>query len=146
MVKRGWGLNQVTSGYRGYWELQVNLICLELCCFILHLFTKRFYFSFSVLIGNRKIDKLLLPKVVHIRGVANFSISCRPWWLSFPQMLKIAHMARMYWPHQHFESLSFLAHPKNAYSNLLQGVEWSNKKFGGPGLNRSFGWLHPCTW
>ena len=38
--------------------------------------------------------------------------SCRPGWLSFPHILKIAWMT--HWPQQHLELLSFLPHPNNA--------------------------------
>ena len=48
------------------------------------------------------------------RGVTSFSTSCKPGWLSFPHIPKIALMARTHWPHQHFEPLSFLTHPNNA--------------------------------
>ena len=54
-------------------------------------------------------------KIIHTRGVASFSTSWRPGWLSFPIILEIAHMTSTQWPHQHFELLSFLAHPNNAY-------------------------------
>ena len=43
------------------------------------------------------------------RGIASFSTSCRPGWLSFPHILKIARMTSTHRPHQHFELLSFLA-------------------------------------
>ena len=52
-----------------------------------------------------------------VRGVARFSTSCRPGWLSFPHILKNAHVTSTHWPHQHFELLSFLAHPNNALFN-----------------------------
>ena len=51
------------------------------------------------------------------RGVARFSTSCRPGWLSFPHILKNAHVTSTHRPHQHFELLSFLAHPNNALFN-----------------------------
>ena len=52
-----------------------------------------------------------------VRGVARFSTRCRPGWLSFPHILKNAHVTSTHWPHQHFELLSFLAHPNNALFN-----------------------------
>ena len=64
------------------------------------------------------------------RGEASFSTRCRPGWQSFPNILKIAHMTSMHWPHQHFELRD---HPKMHHS--LQAVEWLNKKFVGPGLS-----------
>jgi len=48
------------------------------------------------------------------RGVASFLTCCRPGWISFSHTLKIARMTMTHWPHQHFELLSFLAHPNNA--------------------------------
>ena len=48
------------------------------------------------------------------RGIASFSISCRPGWLSFPHILRIARITSTHWLHQHFELWSFLTHPKNA--------------------------------
>ena len=52
---------------------------------------------------------------MYCRGVASFSTSCEPGWLSFPHILKIASTT-------------------NATHSLLQAVEWSNQKFVGPGL------------
>ena len=48
------------------------------------------------------------------RGVASFSTSCRPGWLSLPHILKIARMISTHWLQRHFELFSFLAHPSNA--------------------------------
>ena len=48
------------------------------------------------------------------RGVASFSTSCRPGWLSLPHILKIARMISTHWLQWHFELFSFLAHPSNA--------------------------------
>ena len=66
------------------------------------------------------------------RGVASFLTNCRPGWLSFPHILKIAHMTSTYWPHQHFELLRFLAPLTTHY--LLQLVVWPNQKFVSPGI------------
>ena len=43
------------------------------------------------------------------RDVASFLASCRPGWLSFPHILKIARMTSTHWPHQHFELLCFFS-------------------------------------
>ena len=53
------------------------------------------------------------------RGIASFFTSCRPGWLSFPHILKIARMTSLHWPHQHFELLSFLAHPNNQHAKKV---------------------------
>ena len=46
------------------------------------------------------------------RGIASFSTGCKPGWLSFPHILKIACMTKyMHWPHQLFKLLIFLAQP-----------------------------------
>ena len=73
------------------------------------------------------------------RGIASFSTRCRLGWQSFPNILKIAPMTSMHWPHQHFE---LLAHPK--MHNLLQAVDWLKQKFVGPGLQDYMCWLGPC--
>ena len=54
---------------------------------------------------NRKV------MISYTRSVASFSTSCRPGWPRFPHILNIARMSSAYWPHQHFELLSFLADP-----------------------------------
>ena len=74
----------------------------------------------------------LLHEWVLVRGLASFSTSCRPGWLSLLHILKIAHVTSTHWPHQHFELLAFRHTP--TMHNLLQTVEWSNQKFVGPGL------------
>ena len=66
------------------------------------------------------------------RGVASFSTSCRPGWLSFLRNLTIARMTSTHWSHQHFDVWSFLLN-LTAHS-LLQAVEWSKQKLVGPGL------------
>ena len=76
-----------------------------------------------------------------VRGVARFSTRCRPGWLSFPHILKNAHVSSTHRPHQHFELLSFLAHPNNALFKLIQAVEWSNQPR--ESAFRSLGWLPP---
>ena len=64
----------------------------------------------------------LLPKnTTRTRGVASFSTSCRPGRLSFTRILQIARMTSRHWPHQHFELLRFLAHPKNAKLFVASG-------------------------
>ena len=67
------------------------------------------------------------------RGLASFSSSCRPSWLSFPHILKIAHMTSTRWTHQHFKLLRAFQLTPTTY-NLLKAVEWSNKTFVGQGL------------
>ena len=54
------------------------------------------------------------PLRVHATlGVASFSTNCRPGWISFAHVLKIARMASTHWPHQHFVLFSFLPLPNN---------------------------------
>ena len=84
----------------------------------------------ATLLANNSQHRWMLP--VASTGVASFSISTRPGWLSFPHILKIARMINPRCAPQHFELLSFLAHPTT--HNLLPAVDWSNKKFVGPGL------------
>ena len=74
----------------------------------------------------------LLHNWVLVTGLASFLTSCRPGWLSFLHILKIALMTSVHWPHQHFELLAFRHTP--TVHNLLQTVEWSNQKFVDPGL------------
>ena len=50
------------------------------------------------------------------KGVASFSTSCRPGWLSFSHILKTARMTSTHWP-QLTELLNFLAHSNNALFN-----------------------------
>ena len=46
-------------------------------------------------------------EIIPIRGVASFSTSSKPGWLSLPHILKIARMTSPHWPHQHFELKAF---------------------------------------
>ena len=84
--------------------------------------------------GSSIIDRhtlaLILPGQL-TRSVAFVYTSCRPVWLSFSHILKMARMTSRHWPQQHFELLSFLAHP--TMHNLLQVIVWSNQTFVGPG-------------
>ena len=64
-------------------------------------------------------------------GVASFSTSCRPGWLSFPHILKIAR-----------KTLKLFSSPQQPAHNLLQAVEWSNQTFVAPGL-RVYGLATP---
>ena len=52
--------------------------------------------------------------IIEIRGVASLSNSRRPGGLSCTHIVKIARMTSTHGPHQHYELLSFLAHPNNA--------------------------------
>ena len=54
------------------------------------------------------------PWLSRVSGLGSFFTSCRPCWLSFPHILKIACVTSTHWPHQHFELLSFLVYPNNA--------------------------------
>ena len=84
----------------------------------------------ATLLANNSQHRWMLH--VASTGVASFSISSRPGWLSFPHILKVSRMINPRCAPQHFELLSFLAHPTT--HNLLQAVDWSNKKFVGRGL------------
>ena len=84
----------------------------------------------ATLLANNSQHRWMLH--VASTGVASFSISSRPGWLSFPHILKVSRMINPPFAPQHFELLSFLAHPTT--HNLLQAVDWSNKKFVGRGL------------
>ena len=44
---------------------------------------------------------------VCLRGIASFLTSCKPGWLSFSHILKIARMISTHWPHQHFQLKDF---------------------------------------
>ena len=54
---------------------------------------------------------LISVKSLATRGIVSFSNSCKPDWLSFPHILKIARIHD--WAQQHFEVLSFSAHLNN---------------------------------
>ena len=46
------------------------------------------------------LSRTVLNLPFKYNGVASFSTSCRPGWLSFPHILKIARMTSTHWPHQ----------------------------------------------
>ena len=70
--------------------------------------------EYSHMTGIRLIYQLfhLNRTSLTYRDIASFSTSCRPGWLSFPHILKIARMTRTHWPHQHFELLCFFSSPQ----------------------------------
>ena len=75
-------------------------------------------FNFFRLVNSRPTPYsfiLISVKSLAARGIASFLNSCKPGWLVFPHILKIARITITHWPHQ-------------------QVVEWSNQKFVGPGL------------
>ena len=55
---------------------------------------------------------LSLSLCIPFRGIASF---CRPGWLHFHIFWKLHAWPSKHWPHQHFELLSFLAYPNNAW-------------------------------
>ena len=72
------------------------------------------------------------------RGIASFSTGCRPGWLSFPHILKIARMTSTHWPHQHFELLSFLA---QARQHVIYYKRWRDQTKTFVGLDLQVYWL-----
>ena len=57
--------------------------------------------------GNWTEWRAIWSEIIPVRGVASFSTSSRPGWLSLPHILKIARMTSPHWPRQHFELNSF---------------------------------------
>ena len=53
--------------------------------------------------GNWTEWSAIWSQIIPVRGVASFSTSSRPGWLSLPHILKIARMTSPHWPRQHFE-------------------------------------------
>ena len=88
--------------------------------FIYHSWQKKYPISYKwyhilqlILASSERCIPFNYCKYTVFREVASFSTSCRPCWLVFWHILKIACMTSAQWPHQHFELLSFLAHPNN---------------------------------
>ena len=71
----------------------IYLICSQ--CFLMWFISLEWYLLHCVIVFCRTIIHCVA------RGVASFSTSCRPGWLSFPQILKIVRMTSTHWPHQH---------------------------------------------
>ena len=95
----------------------IYLICSQ--CFLMWFISLERYLLHCVIVFCRTIIHCV------VRGVASFSTSCRPGWLSFPHILKIVRMTSTHWSHQHLLT-------PTTY-NFLQAVEWSNQEFVGPG-------------
>ena len=53
--------------------------------------------------GNWTEWSAIWSEIIPVTGVASFSTSSRPSWLSLPHILKIARMTSPHWPRQHFE-------------------------------------------
>ena len=91
------------------------------------------------------------------RGIAIFSTSCRPGWLSFPHILKIAPMTSTHWPHQHqgcalrkLKGAQSHETVKSRVANIwlkklrFSSRPWALQSLIKPKICRSKGWLHPC--